>query len=250
MSTDLTAAIEHLHEIRDTLDKALDRLAGITEGLREEAQLPEPESGTHWLDANGNVWSRRDERPNDLHRWVCDSRPGRYNWDGVLLGARPPLVQLVRADQTVVLPSVVPPAGAAVEAKASARQLTAWLAYDETCVKFEIRNTDEHACWQILLAGNDAERWLLDVPRPGPQQGRCAMTWLMTRIADRRERRAHRARLLILGVFAEAPHRRHFAVELMRLTGLSSGRLYPALIGPDEGRPARRFYEADRWSRG
>jgi hypothetical protein len=124
MSADLTAAHEALREILAGLDASVTRLREIADGLRDkpEPELPpEPEDGTRWLDAAGNVWSRRDGRSNDLHRWVCDARPGRYNWDGVLLGARLPLVQLVRADQTVVLPD--PPQGEVWAGKVKAQFL-------------------------------------------------------------------------------------------------------------------------------
>jgi PadR family transcriptional regulator, regulatory protein PadR len=63
----------------------------------------------------------------------------------------------------------------------------------------------------------------------------------------------------ILKVFLESPEEPHYGMEIMRVTGLSSGSVYPVLarlrkkrwltagtedIDPHtEGRPARRFYK-------
>lgn len=74
----------------------------------------------------------------------------------------------------------------------------------------------------------------------------------ITRLRARRERRQREDRILLLAVLW--PGRRHYAYDLARQTGLSAGRVYPALTrleqageitsGWDDGPyPRRRHYQ-------
>jgi hypothetical protein len=168
MSTDLTAAHEALREILAGLDASVAHLREIADGLRDkpEPELPpEPEDGTRWLDADGCIWSRHDDRVglHDLHRWRSDSVVGLFAWWGVLKCATQPLVQLVRADQIVVLPRVVPDAPT-VEWKPSGSWLGACVPGDFDRLKITIRHLNfRRDLLSALIPLADAERWLLDV---------------------------------------------------------------------------------------
>jgi PadR family transcriptional regulator, regulatory protein PadR len=87
-----------------------------------------------------------------------------------------------------------------------------------------------------------------------------AADWAGGVMADKDSRRFKLTRRLakILKVFLEDPHQERYGLELMKLTGLASGSLYPALYkleaaglltaGKEDidpkivGRPARRWY--------
>lgn len=167
MSTDLTAAHEALREILAGLDASVALLREIADGLRgkPESELPpEPEDGTRWLDADGCIWSRHDDRVglHNLHRWRSDSVLGLFAWWGVLKCAAQPLVQLVRADQTVVLPSVVL-TRPVVEWEPSGSWLSACVPGGFERLKVRVREPYTGEISSALIPLADAERWLLDV---------------------------------------------------------------------------------------
>jgi hypothetical protein len=164
MSTD---AVKRIDEAREVLRETVQRLAEIADGLRGEPELPsEPMTdGTVVIampadeDLIPTVWLRSDSGFG--RDWYLGGEGGAISWREVCSHGTP--VLLVRADQTVVLPSEFP-AEPVVEWAPSGTSLSALVLseFDRLRVTARARHTGDGEFASALIPLADAERWLLE----------------------------------------------------------------------------------------
>jgi hypothetical protein len=152
MSTD---AVRRIDEARQALRETVARLAEIADGLRDEPELPpEPPIGSVVLAPfTGLAWRRT------AMGWTATGIFGMASgrWSDFDHEHDPPVL-LVRADQTVVLPSEFRDPVTVMSGK---RSLAATMAGPELHIEV---STDDYTHWRtVALLAADAERWLLEV---------------------------------------------------------------------------------------
>lgn len=166
MSTD---AVRRIDEAREALRETVARLAEIADGLRGEPESqpelpPEPPIGSAVFAKDNRVWQRcfsPEPGNRDRTMWF-DVYRDELTW-AELNEDHGPLVRLVRADQTVVLPSEFP-AEPVVEWAPSGTSLNACVVGDFDRLKITIRHLKfRRDLLSALIPLADAERWALEV---------------------------------------------------------------------------------------
>lgn len=162
MSTD---AVKQIDEAREALRETVQRLARVADGLRGEPELPpEPSPGAAVLSSAGRVWQRdrlTDDRNSERAKWHA-AHWTPLTW-AELNERHGPLVPLVRADRTVVLPSEFD--DPVFVDLADGSRLGGWIGRNgQWAVELvEPRVSEASAKWVVAsIPLADAERWLLE----------------------------------------------------------------------------------------
>jgi hypothetical protein len=155
-----TDAVKRIDEARQALRETVQRLAEIADGLRGEPELPpEPPIGSvviHDDISREDPWGGTIYR-RDIEGWFTPGGIGYpVPWKHLCSGGITPVL-LVRADQTVVLPSEFRDPVTVMSGK---RSLAATTAGPELHIEV---STDDYTRWRtVALLAADAERWLLE----------------------------------------------------------------------------------------